>query len=84
MGDLLSKTTLLFPLIFASLQSLTTTIRREPFLLAKDSITFIDVLGREYVLQHSYFRDWPVSGVCCQPWIQSQPCAPGSYFVYVF
>lgn len=61
MGDLLTKAGLLLPYIVAAMQTLTTTIRREPYLLVQDSINFTDMLGRQYTLQHNYFRHWSVS-----------------------
>ena len=61
MGDLLTKAGFLVPYLFAAMQTMTTTIRREPFLIVQDSINLVDLLGRKYTLQYDYFRDWPVS-----------------------
>jgi hypothetical protein len=61
MRDLLSKAGLLLPYIFAAVQTLTTPIRREPFLLTQDSINFTDPLGESYTLQYEFFKHWSVS-----------------------
>ncbi|KAH6847187.1 hypothetical protein B0I37DRAFT_374439 [Chaetomium sp. MPI-CAGE-AT-0009] len=63
-GDLLTKAGLLLPFILSAVESLTNTIRREPYLLAEDSINFTDMRGRKYTMQYEYFQHWPASTPC--------------------
>jgi hypothetical protein len=58
MGNVLAKAGLLLSSIFAAVQPLTTTIRREPYLLVQGNLNFTDMLGREYAPQCNYFRHW--------------------------
>jgi hypothetical protein len=58
MGDLIMKAGLLLPFILTGIQSLTSTIPREPYLLVEDSINFTDVGGRKYTMQYDYFQHW--------------------------
>ncbi|KAK4038602.1 hypothetical protein C8A01DRAFT_37438 [Parachaetomium inaequale] len=57
MGDLLTKAGLLLPYILAALDTLTTTIRREPMLMVQDSLNFTDAIGRKYTLQYEHFKN---------------------------
>jgi hypothetical protein len=63
MGNLLLKAGLLLPFILSTVEKMTNTIRRQPYLLVEDSINFMDVQGRKYTMHYEYFKHWSVSTV---------------------
>jgi hypothetical protein len=61
MGNLLLKAGLLLPFILSTVEGMTNTIRRQPYLLVEDSINFTDTQGRKYTMHYEYFQHWSVS-----------------------
>ncbi|KAH6623709.1 hypothetical protein F5144DRAFT_370106 [Chaetomium tenue] len=61
MGNLLWKAGLLLPFILSTIESMTNTMRRQPYLLVEDSINFTDMGGRKYTMHYEYFQHWSVS-----------------------
>lgn len=60
LGDLFMKVYLAFPQLMGQYDCLCSTISITPMLLAAESITFEDALGRKATLQYDFFRHWPV------------------------
>ncbi|KAK3985655.1 hypothetical protein QBC44DRAFT_153173 [Cladorrhinum sp. PSN332] len=56
--ELIIKIWLCLPYLTPALESLATTLGREPMLLISDSINFEDVLERRYTLQYGYYQNW--------------------------
>jgi uncharacterized protein YoxC len=79
MGDLFIKAGLLLPFVLSAVETLTNTVRREPYLLAEDSINYTDMRGRKYTMQYEYFQQWSVSTPCLfgRPFIPSSNAYEG-------